>query len=67
MVSKLANKMTTDGLTDLVNHTTMFRNDKRDAEERISSAKANAMNVQATQRANKKKTAKKKKASRVSP
>lgn len=55
--------MTTDGLTDLVNHTTMFRDEKRDAEKRIETAKANAVNIQANQRANKKKIAKKKKVS----
>lgn len=61
MVSKLSVKMSADGLTDLTNHATMFRDDKRQAEERIAAAKANASNVQATQRANKKKSAKKKK------
>lgn len=63
MVSKLATKMTTDGLTDLTNHVTMFRDEKREADERIAASKANASNVQANQRANKKKSAKKKKAS----
>lgn len=61
MVSKLSENMTTDGLTDLVNHATMFRDEKRAAEERIADAKANVSNTQATQRANKKKSAKKKK------
>lgn len=62
MVSKLADKMTSSSLTDLINHTTVFRNEKRDAEQRIASAKANASNVQANQRANKKKSAQKQKA-----
>ncbi|CBJ33014.1 expressed unknown protein [Ectocarpus siliculosus] len=62
LVTKLSPKMTADGLTDLVNHTTMFRDEKRQAEERIASAKANKTNVIANQRANKKKSIKKKKA-----
>lgn len=63
MVTKLSGKaMTTDGLTDVVNHTTMFRDEKREAEKRIETAKANVVNIQANQRANKKKIAKKKKA-----
>lgn len=53
--------MTADGLTDVVNHTTMFRDEKRQAEDRISAAKANQTNVIANQRANKKKSIKKKK------
>lgn len=61
MVSKLSEDMTTDGLTDLINHATMFRDEKHAAEERIANAKANVTNTQATQRANKKKSAKKKK------
>ncbi|CAM9655845.1 unnamed protein product, partial [Ectocarpus fasciculatus] len=62
LVTKLSSKMTADGLSDLVNHTTMFRDEKRQAEERIASAKANKTNVIANQRANKKKSIKKKKA-----
>lgn len=61
MVTKLSSKMTTDGVTDLVNHTNVFLEEKKEADKRIATAKANASNVQATQRANKKKTAKKKK------
>ena len=60
MVTKLSTKMTTDGMTDLVNHTNVFLDEKRQADKRIATAKANASNVQATQRANKKKIAKKK-------
>lgn len=63
MVAKLSDKMTPDGLTDLTNHVTMFRDEKREAAERITEAKNNKANVIANQRANKKKTAKKKKAS----
>lgn len=55
--------MTADGLSDLTNHTIMFRDEKRVAEERIATAKANKTNVIANQRANKKKSIKKKKAS----
>ncbi|CAM9934099.1 unnamed protein product, partial [Laminaria digitata] len=62
MVTKLSPKMTTDGVTDLVNHTNVFLEEKKEADQRIATAKANVSNVQATQRANKKKTAKKKKA-----
>lgn len=58
--------MTADGLTDLINHTTLFRDEKREAEQRIATAKANASNTQAIQRANKKKNAKKKQVA-VSP
>ena len=57
MVTKLSTKMTTDGMTDLVNHTNVFLDEKRQADKRIATAKANASNVQATQRANKKKIA----------
>ena len=60
-MTKLSKKMTTDGMTDLVNHTNVFLDEKRQTDQRIATAKANATNVQATQRANKKKTAKKKK------
>lgn len=63
MITKLSSKMTTDGMTDVVNHITVFRDEKRTAEERIATAKANASNVQAKQRANKKKLAKQKKVS----
>ncbi|CAN0418464.1 unnamed protein product [Pylaiella littoralis] len=63
LVSKLSTKMTADGLSDLTNHTIMFRDEKRVAEERIATAKANKTNVIANQRANKKKSIKKKKAS----
>lgn len=61
MVTRLGGKLTTNSLTDLIGHTTLFRDKKRETEERISSAKANASNVQANQRANKKKSAKIKK------
>eukprot|EP00752_Nemacystus_decipiens_P009467 g8465.t1 len=62
LVTKLSAKMTADGLTDVTNHTIMFRDEKREAEERIAKAKANKTNVIANQRANKKKSIKKKKA-----
>ncbi|CAM9167343.1 unnamed protein product [Ascophyllum nodosum] len=62
MVTKLSVKMTADGMTDVINHIAVFRDEKRKAEERIATAKANASNVQAKQRANKKKSAKQKKA-----
>ncbi|CAM9648000.1 unnamed protein product [Scytosiphon promiscuus] len=55
LVSKTSAKMTVDGLSDLTNHTIMFRDEKREAEERIATAKANKTNVIANQRANKKK------------
>lgn len=61
LVTKLSAKMTADGLSDVTNHTTMFRDEKRQAEERIATAKANKTNVIANQRANKKKSIKKKK------
>ena len=64
MVTKLSVKMTADGMTDVINHIAVFRDEKRKAEERIATAKANASNVQAKQRANKKKSAKQKKASK---
>ena len=51
MVTKLSTKMTMDGMTDLVNHTNVFLDEKRQADKRIATAKANASNVQATQRA----------------
>lgn len=63
MITKLSSKMTTDGMTDVANHITVFRDEKRKTEERIATAKANASNVQAKQRANKKKLAKQKKVS----
>lgn len=61
LVSKTSAKMTVDGMSDLISHTTMFRDEKRVAEERIATAKANKTNVIANQRANKKKSIKKKK------